>query len=232
MTVRVTRRLKLRDENIDFRARYSLSDAIGLLKERGEIGKGGVKFDPSVEFVFQCNIDTTKSDQMIRALIPLPHGTGKKIRVAVFAEHSEAQEAIDAGADFVGGSDLIEKVRQGNINFDFCIATPSLMSEVGTLGRVLGPKGLMPTVKTNTVTKDVGQAVKSAKFGQVEIKPEKAGIVHGLMGKLSFSSCDLEENFMYVYDTIRKLRPSTTKGDFVKKSGISSTMGFCLHVKN
>ena len=138
-----------------------------------------MKFDPSVEFVFKCNLDTTKSDQMIRALVPLPHGTGKTLRVAVFAEHGEAQEASLAGAEVVGGKYLIEEVKKGNINFDFCIATPNLMSEVGTLGRILGHRGLMPTINPNTVTKDVGQAVKNPKFGQVDIRPEKAGIVHG-----------------------------------------------------
>ena len=196
---------------------YSLSDAINLLQERGKPGKGGVKFDSSVEFVFKCNVDTTKSDQMIRALIPLPHGTGKTLRVAVFAEHGEAQEARMAGAEIVGGKDLIEEVKKGNINFDFCIATPNLMSEVGTLGSILGPRGLMPIMKTNTVTKDVGQAVKNAKFGQVEIRPEKAGIVPGLMRKLSFSPNALEENFLHVYEALRRLRPGESKGEFVKK---------------
>ena len=226
-----TKRLQLRDEGVDFNSVYSLTDAVNLLQERGKPERGGVKFDPSVEFIFKCNLDATKSDQMIRALIPLPHGTGKTVRVAVFAEHGEAQEAVLAGADVVGGKDLVEDVKKGNINFDFCIATPNLMSEVGTLGRILGPRGLMPTLKTNTVTKDVAQAVKNAKFGQVEIRPEKAGIVHGLMGKLSFDSGALEENFLHIYETLRKLRPGESKGEFIKKKGISSTMGFCLWVK-
>ncbi|ETZ04681.1 MULTISPECIES: 50S ribosomal protein L1 [Holospora] len=226
-----TRRLQLRDEGINFQAAYSLSDAVSLLQERGKLGQGGVKFDPSVEFVFKCNVNTAKSDQAIRSLIPLPHGTGKTLRVAVFADHGDAQEARSAGADIVGGSDLIEEVKKGKVDFDFCIATPNLMAEVGTLGRILGPRGLMPTIKTNTVTKDVGQAVRNAKFGQVEIRPEKAGIVHGLMGRLSFSSSALEENFLCVYHALQKLRPSESKGEFVKKKGISSTMGFCLWVK-
>ncbi|ETZ06745.1 50S ribosomal protein L1 [Holospora obtusa F1] len=226
-----TRRLQLRDEGIDFHGFYSLPDAIQLLQDRGKIGNGGVKFDSSVEFVFKCNVNTAKSDQSIRTLIPLPHGTGKIVRVAVFAEHGDAQEARAAGADIVGGSDLVEEVKKGRIDFDFCIATPNLMAEVGTLGRILGPRGLMPTVKTNTVTKDVKQAVKNAKFGQVEVRAEKAGIVHGLMGKLSFLSSALEENFLHVYQALQKLRPSESKGEFIKKKGISSTMGFCLWIK-
>lgn len=227
-----TRRLQLRDANIDFKSPYTLSEAIQLLQDRAQPGNGGVKFDPSVEFIFRCNIDTTKSDQLLRALIPLPHGTGKILRVAVFAEDdAKIQEAKAAGADLVGGSDLIAEVRNGRIDFDFCISTPGLMPEVGTLGRILGPRGLMPTLKTNTVTKDVGSAVKHAKFGQVELKPEKAGIIQGLMGKISFSSQALEENFMFVYEALRKLRPSGVKGDFIKKTGISSTMGFYLNVK-
>ena len=227
-----TRRLQLRDEHVNFSTQYTLADAIQLLQERGQVGKGGVKFDSSVEFIFRCNIDTTKSDQLLRALIPLPHGTGKVLRVAVFAEDdAKVQEAKSAGADLVGGSDLIAEVRNGRMDFDFCISTPGLMPEVGTLGRILGPRGLMPTLKTNTVTQDVASAVKHAKFGQVELKPEKAGIIQGLMGKLSFSAHALEENFMFVYETLRKLRPSGVKGEFIKKTGISSTMGFYLNVK-
>lgn len=231
MQKKKSKRIQKRDKGVCFSTVYTVPEALRLLKERGQMGQGGVQFDPTVEFVLNCNLNPSKGDQAIRALLSLPHGTGRRLRVGVFAEDDAAVAARDAGADVVGGQDLVEQVQQGKIDFDFCIATPSMMSEVGKLGRVLGPKGLMPSPKMETVTMDVAGAVQRAKRGQVELRPEKAGIIQGRLGKLSFSTEQLEENFLYVCEQLKALRPSGLKGDLIQKMGISCTMGFCLSVK-
>jgi len=183
------------------------------------------KFDETIEAAFRLGVDPRKADQMLRGTVSLPKGTGKSVRVAVFAKGAKADEAKAAGADVVGAEDLMETVQGGQIDFDRVIATPDMMGVVGRLGKVLGPKGLMPNPKLGTVTMDVTKAVTDAKSGQVEFRVEKAGIVHAGIGKASFSESDLKENFIAFMDAIIKGKPSGAKGKFVKKLSVSSTMG-------
>lgn len=192
---RLSRRIQKRNEGVDFSTSYALCDALALLKERAS-----AKFDESVDFIFVSGIDAKKSDQGIRGMVSLPAGTGKHVRVAVFAEGGKAEEARNAGADLVGDVDLIEKVSSGYVDFDLCIATTTMMAQLSKLGRVLGPKGLMPNPKLGTVTTDVKAAVDRAKKGQVSVRTDRQGLLHGVMGKASFSVKDLEKNFRALHD--------------------------------
>ena len=199
---------------------YSLDEAIKLVRANAK-----AKFDETVEFSMNLGIDPRHADQMVRGLISLPNGTGKTLRVGVFARNVKAQEALDAGADVVGAEDLAEKVQAGDIAFDRCIATPDMMALVGRLGKILGPRGLMPNPKLGTVTMDVKGAVNAAKSGQVEFRAEKAGIVHAGIGKASFDDDKLLENIRAFVDAIQKAKPAGAKGTYVKKAAVSSTMG-------
>ena len=199
---------------------YPIDEAIGLVKSNAT-----AKFDETVEIALNLGVDPRHSDQMVRGVVSLPKGTGKDVRVAVFAKGGKADEATAAGADVVGAEDLMERIQGGNIDFDRVIATPDMMGIVGRLGKVLGPKGLMPNPKLGTVTMDVAKAVNDAKSGQVEFRVEKAGIVHAGIGKASFSEDDLKENFTAFMDAIIRNKPSGAKGKFVKKVSVSSTMG-------
>ena len=199
---------------------YGVDEALGLVKTNAT-----AKFDETVEVALNLGVDPRHADQMVRGVVNLPKGTGKSVRVAVFAKGAKADEAKAAGADVVGAEDLMETVQGGQIDFDRVIATPDMMGVVGRLGKVLGPKGLMPNPKLGTVTMDVAKAVNDAKSGQVEFRVEKAGIVHAGIGKASFSQDDLKENFIAFMDAIIKGKPSGAKGKFVKKLSVSSTMG-------
>jgi large subunit ribosomal protein L1 len=199
---------------------YSLDQAIDLIK-----GNAKAKFDETVEIAMNLNLDTRKADQTVRGTVLLPHGTGKTLRVAVFARGDKAREAETAGADIVGAEDLAEKIQAGQMDFDRCIATPDMMVLVGRLGRVLGPRGLMPNPRLGTVTNDIAAAVQAAKGGQVEFRAEKAGIVHAGVGKASFSADSLAENVRAFVAAINRSKPSGAKGTYIKKVSLSSTMG-------
>lgn len=205
---------------IDRNRYYGVDEAIGIVK-----GNATAKFDETIEVAMNLGVDPRHADQMVRGVVSLPKGTGKTVRVAVFAKGAKADEAKAAGADVVGAEDLMETVQGGQIDFDRVIATPDMMGVVGRLGKVLGPKGLMPNPKLGTVTMDVTKAVTDAKGGQVEFRVEKAGIIHAGIGKASFSEQDLQENFRAFMDAIHKAKPSGAKGKFVNKVSISSTMG-------
>ena len=204
---------------------YEPIEAIKLLKENSY-----VKFDESLEVAVNLKIDSNKTDQNVRGVLSLPKGTGKKIRVAVIAKGEKAKEASDAGADIVGDEDLAQQVTNGKINFDLLIATPDMMPTVGKIGKILGPKGLMPNPKLGTVTQDVRKAVSNAKAGQVQFKNDKAGIIHAGIGKLNFTEEDLLQNLKSFYTSISKSKPDAVKGSFIKKVSIASTMGFGLQI--
>jgi len=204
---------------------YEPIEAIKLLKENSY-----VKFDESLEVAVNLKIDSNKTDQNVRGVLSLPKGTGKKIRVAVMAKGDKAKEASDAGADIIGDEDLAQQVTNGKINFDLLIATPDMMPTVGKIGKILGPKGLMPNPKLGTVTQDVRKAVSNAKAGQVQFKNDKAGIIHAGIGKLNFTEEDLLQNLKSFYSSISKSKPDTVKGSFIKKVSIASTMGFGLQI--
>jgi large subunit ribosomal protein L1 len=204
---------------------YAVDEAIGLVKSLATS-----KFDETVEVALNLGVDPRHADQMVRGVVNLPKGTGKAVRVAVFAKGDKADDAAKAGADKVGAEDLMEEMQAGKLDYDRVIATPDMMGLVGRLGKVLGPKGLMPNPKLGTVTMDVTKAVTDAKSGQVEFRVEKAGIVHAGIGKASFSEGDLKENFTAFVDAIVKARPSGAKGKFIKKLSMSSSMGPGLKV--
>ena len=214
------KRIKNASEGIDRKHLYSLSEAVGMIKERAS-----AKFDETIEVAMNLGVDPRHADQMVRGVVNLPNGTGRTVRVAVFAKDAKADEAKEAGADIVGAEDLMEAVQKGEINFDRCIATPDMMPLVGRLGKVLGPRNLMPNPKTGTVTPDVAGAVQAAKGGAVDFRVEKAGIVHAGVGKASFDADKLEENIRAFTDAVQKAKPSGAKGTFVKRVAISSTMG-------
>ena len=199
---------------------YGVSEAIALIKEHAT-----AKFDETIEVALNLGVDPRHADQMVRGVVSLPKGTGKTVRVAVFAKDAKADEARAAGADVVGAEDLIEAITNGNIDFDRCIATPDMMGMVGRVAKILGPKGMMPNPKLGTVTPNVGQAVKDAKGGQVEYRVEKAGIIHSGIGKASFSAEDLRANFDALVDAVVKAKPSGAKGKYLRKAAISSSMG-------
>jgi large subunit ribosomal protein L1 len=199
---------------------YSIDEAVALLKQHAKS-----KFDETIEVAMNLGVDPRHSDQMVRGVVLLPNGTGKILRVAVFAKDKKADEARAAGADIVGADDLAEQVQAGNMNFDRVIATPDMMAVVGRLGKILGPRGLMPNPKLGTVTPDVAAAVKAAKGGQVEFRAEKAGIVHGGVGKASFTDEALAQNIRAFADAVIKAKPTGAKGTYVKKVSLTSTMG-------
>jgi len=215
------KRLKTAYDGIDRNSTYPVSEAVKKIKEAA----ANTKFDETVEIAINLGVDPRHADQMVRGTVSLPHGTGKSLKVAAFAKGDKIAEAEAAGADLVGGDDLAEKVQKGEIDFDRCIATPDMMAVVGKLGKILGPKGLMPNPKLGTVTPDVAGAVKAAKAGQIEFRVEKAGIIHAGVGKASFSEDALAENVTAFVDAIAKAKPSGAKGTYMKKVSLSSTMG-------
>lgn len=205
---------------VDRSKSYSVAEAIELVKKTS-----AVKFDATVEVAFRLGVDPRKADQQIRGAVVLPHGTGKVQRVLVFAKGEKAKEAEAAGADFVGDADMINKIQQGWFEFDVIVATPDMMAEVGKLGRVLGPKGLMPNPKTGTVTFDVTKAINEIKAGKVEYRVEKAGNIHVGIGKVSFADNQLADNLQTIVDTMMKAKPAAAKGTYMRNVSISSTMG-------
>ena len=212
-------------EKIDNDKIYTLDEGIELIKDSSNL-----KFDETVDIAVNLNIDPTFSDQNVRGVINLPSGIGKDLRVAVFAKGDKAKEAEESGADIVGSEDLFEKISSGNIDFERCIATPDMMPLVGRLGKILGPKGLMPNPKIGTVTNDIKDAVKAAKAGSVEYRNDKAGIIHAGVGKVSFSKEDLNANVIEFVKAVKKDKPNAAKGVFIKKVSLSSTMGAGLRI--
>ena len=218
--MKITKKQKANDGKVDREKLYQAAEAIALVKSLVS-----PKFDETVEVALNLGVDPRHADQMVRGVVNLPKGTGKDVRVAVFAKGAKADEATAAGAEVVGAEDLMESIQGGKIDFDRVIATPDMMGLVGRLGKVLGPKGLMPNPKLGTVTMNVAQAVKDAKSGQVEFRVEKAGIVHAGIGKASFAADDLKANFDAFLDAIVKAKPAGAKGKYVKRVSVSSTMG-------
>ena len=216
----IGKRLKKAREGVDREKLYRLADAIKMVKERAKS-----KFDETVEIAINLGVDPRHADQMVRGVVTLPNGTGRTLRVGVFARGAKAEEAKAAGADVVGAEDLVEKVQGGQIDFDRCIATPDMMPLVGRLGKVLGPRGMMPNPKIGTVTMDVANAVKGAKGGSVEFRVEKAGIVQAGIGKASFSEDKLVENVKALADAVSKAKPTGSKGTYIQRVAVSSTMG-------
>ena len=217
---KLTKKQKMLAEKVDAEKFYSVDEALGLLKE-----VASKKFDETVEVAMNLGVDPRHADQMVRGMVSLPAGTGKEMKVAVFARGDKADEATKAGADKVGAEDLMEDMQAGNLDYDRVIATPDMMGVVGRLGKVLGPKGLMPNPKLGTVTPNVAQAVKDAKGGQVEFRVEKQGIIHSGIGKLSFADDALAANFKALTSAVVKSKPSGAKGKYVKKVTITSSMG-------
>ncbi|MCW1927995.1 50S ribosomal protein L1 [Bhargavaea beijingensis] len=207
-------------KKVDREQLYGAEEAIALAKETST-----TKFDATVEVAFRLGIDTRKNDQQIRGAVVLPNGTGKTQKVLVFAKGEKAKEAEAAGADYVGEADYVQKIQQGWFDFDVVVATPDMMGEVGKLGRVLGPKGLMPNPKTGTVTFDVTKAVQDIKAGKVEYRADKAGIIHAPIGKVSFDNEKLIENFETIFETIQKAKPAAAKGTYMKSVNVTTTMG-------
>ena len=214
------KRIKSAREGIDPKKLYSLEEAVKLVKEYAT-----AKFDETIEVALNLGVDPRHADQMVRGVVELPNGSGRSVRVAVFAKDAKANEAKEAGADLVGAEDLMETVQAGTIDFDRCIATPDMMPLVGRLGKVLGPRNLMPNPKVGTVTTDVAEAVKAAKGGAVEFRVEKAGIVHAGVGKASFSEEQITGNVQAFLTAVQKARPSGAKGTFIKRIALSSSMG-------
>ncbi|MDT8440363.1 MAG: 50S ribosomal protein L1 [Desulfuromonadales bacterium] len=207
-------------QQVDRSKSYPIEEALALVKQ-----VSFAKFDETVDVAVKLGVDPRKADQMVRGAVVLPNGLGKDVRVLVFAKGEKAQEAQEAGADYVGGDDLVDKIKEGWFDFDTAIATPDMMGTVGKIGKLLGPRGLMPNPKVGTVTFEVGRAVSEAKSGKVEYRVEKAGIVHAPLGKVSFDADKLQENLISLMDALLKAKPSTSKGTYVKKVSVSSTMG-------
>jgi len=220
------KRIKKAREGIDRDKFYPLEEAVKLVKERAK-----AKFDETIEIAMNLGVDPRHADQMVRGVVNLPNGSGRTMRVGVFARGAKAEEAKAAGADVVGAEDLVEKVNSGNIDFDRCIATPDMMPLVGRLGKVLGPRGMMPNPKVGTVTMDITNAVKGAKGGSVEFRVEKAGIVQAGVGKASFTEAALVQNIKAFADAVNKSKPAGAKGHFVEKVSVSSTMGPGLKIE-
>ena len=217
---KISKRFKKSVEGVDVTKAYAIEEAVKLVKSRAT-----AKFDETIELSINLGVDPKHADQMVRGVVSLPNGTGRSLRVAVFAKGAKADEAKKAGADIVGAEELAEKVGKGEIDFDRCIATPDMMGIVGRLGKVLGPRGLMPNPKVGTVTMDVVQAIKDAKGGAVEYRVEKAGIVQAGVGKASFTEDAIVQNVRAFVDNVMKAKPAGSKGTYMKKISISSTMG-------
>ncbi|SFO94166.1 50S ribosomal protein L1 [Hydrogenimonas thermophila] len=219
MAKKLSKRVQQLLEKIDTKKTYSIEEATALAKDLKS-----AKFDETVELALRLNVDPRHADQMVRGAVVLPHGTGKNVRVAVFAKGAKADEAKEAGADVVGAEDLVEQIQGGNIDFDIVIATPDMMGQVGKIGRILGPKGLMPNPKTGTVTMDVAQAVKNAKGGQVNFRVDKKGNIHAGIGKASFDADKLVENLKAFVSAINKQKPASAKGRYIQNGTLSLTM--------
>ena len=222
---KLSKRVQALRAKVDRNKAYPLSDALSLIK-----GCATAKFDESIDVAVQLGIDAKKSDQVVRGAVVMPNGTGKTKRVAVFAQGAKAEEAKAAGADVVGFDDLAAKVKEGFLDFDVAIATPDAMRVVGTLGQVLGPRGLMPNPKVGTVTMDVATAVRNAKAGQVQYRTDKAGIIHCTIGRASFSVESLQQNLSALLEALQKAKPASSKGQYLKKVSLSSTMGAGVRV--
>jgi len=222
---KVTKRGRLIQEKVDRNRNYDLNEALQVLKE-----VKATKFDETVEVALRLGVDPRKADQMVRGTCALPHGLGKEVRVLVFAKGEKVKEAEEAGADYVGGEELAKQIQEGWMEFERVVATPDMMAIVGRIGKILGPRGLMPNPKVGTVTFDVGPVVQSIKAGQVEFRVDKVGNMHAPVGKLSFESEKLRENVVAFVDAVNRLKPSTSKGVYMRNCSISSTMGPGLHV--
>ena len=223
---KLTKRQKALEGKVDSNKLYTIDDALKIVQECAT-----AKFDESIDVAVQLGIDAKKSDQVVRGAVVMPNGTGKTKRVAVFAQGAKAEEAKAAGADVVGMDDLAEQIKGGNINFDVVIASPDTMRVVGTLGQILGPRGLMPNPKVGTVTPDVATAVKNAKAGQVQFRVDKAGIIHGTIGRRSFGADKLKGNLAALLDALNKSKPATSKGIYLRKVAVSSSMGVGVRVE-
>ncbi|MFC7000438.1 50S ribosomal protein L1 [Pseudobowmanella zhangzhouensis] len=222
---KLTKRMRVIRDRVDSSKEYGITEAVALLKELAT-----AKFAESVDVAINLGVDPRKSDQNVRGATVLPHGTGKDVRVAVFTQGAAAEAAKAAGAEIVGMEDLAEQVKKGEMNFDVVIASPDAMRVVGTLGQILGPRGLMPNPKTGTVTPDVVTAVKNAKAGQVRYRNDKNGIIHASIGKIAFEENQIKENLEALLDALKKAKPSTSKGTYIKKVSLSTTMGAYLAV--
>ncbi len=222
--MKTSKRIKAIKENVDLAKEYSISDAVGILKSNSK-----VKFNESLDCAIRLGVDPRHADQMIRGTVSLPNGTGKEVKVLVVTK-TLAQEALDAGADYAGFDEYIEKIKGGWADVDVIVATPDVMGDLGRLGKILGPKGLMPNPKSGTVTQDVVKAVKEVKAGKIEFRVEKAGIVHTSLGKMNFEADKLVENTNAFLNTIVKLKPSSAKGQYIKSVFLSSTMGPGLQI--
>lgn len=223
--MKVSKRVKEIRKNIDLKKAYTVEEAVKLLKKNSK-----VKFTESLDCAIRLGVDPRHADQMVRGTVALPHGTGKEVRVLVIARGDSAKDALDAGADYAGFEEYLEKIKGGWADIDVIIATPDSMGELGKLGRVLGPKGLMPNPKSGTVTKDVAQAVKEVKAGKIEFRVDKTGIVHVSLGKLAFTDEQLVENTIAFINTIQKMRPASAKGQYVRSLYLTSTMGPGLEI--
>ncbi|CAH2777142.1 MAG: LSU ribosomal protein L1p (L10Ae) [Candidatus Burkholderia crenata] len=222
---KLSKRLQAFASKVDRMKLYPVDDALSLVKECAS-----AKFDESIDVAVQLGIDAKKSDQVVRGSVVLPAGTGKSVRVAVFAQGEKAEQARAAGAEVVGMEDLAEQVKAGNLNFDVVIASPDTMRVVGTLGQILGPRGLMPNPKIGTVTADVAQAVRNAKAGQVQFRVDKGGIIHATIGRVSFEPASLRQNLSALVEALQKAKPATSKGVYLRKIALSSTMGVGVRV--
>ena len=222
---KLSKRVQALRAKVDRNQAYPVADALRLVKECAT-----AKFDESIDIAVNLGVDARKSDQVVRGSVVLPAGTGKSVRVAVFAQGDKAEAARAAGAEVVGFDDLAEQVKAGNLNFDVCIATPDAMRVVGQLGQILGPRGLMPNPKVGTVTPDVATAVKNAKAGQVQFRVDKAGIIHGTIGRRSFDTEKLQGNLAALIEALNKAKPATSKGVYLRKVAVSSTMGVGVRV--
>ena len=218
--MKVSKRTKQIKENVDVEKEYSLSEAVNILKDNSK-----VKFVESLDCAIRLGVDPRHADQMIRGTVSLPNGTGKEVKVLVIAKGAKATEALESGADYAGFEEYLDKIKEGWTDMDVIVATPDSMSELGKLGKILGPKGLMPNPKSGTVTNDVGKAVKEVKAGKIEFRVEKAGIVHTSLGKLNFEADKLVENAQAFLNTIVKMKPASAKGQYVKSLFLSSSMG-------
>ncbi|WP_017443470.1 50S ribosomal protein L1 [Rickettsia gravesii] len=227
VAVKISGGKKIREarEKVKLDTLYNLTNAVERLKSASY-----VKFDPTLEIVMKLGIDPRHSDQMVRGVVNLPAGTGKTVRVAVICKEEREEEAKNAGADLVGSTNIIDEIKAGKINFDVCIATPDMMAAIGSVARILGPKGLMPNPKLGTVTLDIKNAIKNAKSGQVEYRAEKAGIIHAGLGKLSFSDQDLLRNLNAFIEAVIKAKPAGLKGSYLKAMYLSSTMGASVQI--